>query len=134
MCSFGIKSDGATSKPCRRSSRDRAIEFSNRFLPKALLVPGMLHVMSNGLQHVTSQLTYFDHWFDQLQVIEQLWKNGRLPRFINYCLKPAAPEHIAAIVFPKEAGLFVRQKVERGKPFLLAPCRFAALLESILEC
>ena len=83
---------------------------SQPFLPKALLVPGMLHVMSNGLQHVTSQLTYFDHWFDQLQVIEQLWKNGRLLRFINYCLKPAAPEHIAAMFFQRKLGsLYVKR-------------------------
>ena len=83
---------------------------SQPFLPKALLIPGMLHVMSNGLQHVTSQLTYFDHWFDQLQVIEQLWKNGRLLRFINYCLKPAAPEHITAMFFQKKLGsLYVKR-------------------------
>eukprot|EP00435_Cladocopium_sp_Y103_P050303 s381_g15.t1 len=83
---------------------------SQAFLPKALLIPGMLHVMSNGLQHVTSQLSYFDKWFDQLQVIEQLWKNGRLLRFINYCLKPAAPEHITAMFFQRKLGsLYVKR-------------------------
>lgn len=52
-----------------------------RFLPNALLVPGLLHIVNNAMQEVASKLQYWDTWFTRLQ------------RFVNFCVKPS---HVAS--------------------------------------
>ena len=91
---------------------------SATFLPQALAIPGMLHITSNGLEQVTQHLVHFDEWFGQLKVIESLWKNGRLVRFVNFCVRPAgafASEIAADFLRRKPGSLYLKRWNEVSK-------------------
>ena len=62
---------------------------SAHFLPNALVVPGLLHIVSNALVEVSGKLSYFETFFDQLGEFEGLVTCGRLVRFVNYCVRPS---------------------------------------------
>ncbi|CAE7788549.1 unnamed protein product [Symbiodinium sp. CCMP2592] len=59
------------------------------FLRNAMSVPGLLHIVNNALLEVSSKLSHFDAFFQQLQEFEGLVTCGRLSRFVNYCVKPS---------------------------------------------
>ena len=59
------------------------------FLRNAISVPGLLHIVNNALVEVSSKLSHFDAFFEQLGEFEGLVTCGRLSRFVNYCVKPS---------------------------------------------
>ena len=59
------------------------------FLRRAMSVPGLLHIVSNALFQVSSKLSHFDAFFEQLRKFEGLVTCGRLLRFVNFCVKPS---------------------------------------------
>ncbi len=66
---------------------DQPPSHQTSFMPKALGVPGILHIISNALAEVTSKLSQWETFWNQLKMFENLWKYGRLQRFIAYCVK-----------------------------------------------
>lgn len=77
---------------------------SGLFLPNALVIPGMLHITSNALQQLSDQLDHFPVFFEQLKMIEHLWKKGRLCRFINFCVHPVATPDVASQFQARKLG------------------------------
>ena len=65
---------------------------SKRFLPRSITIPGTLHLVNNLVKEVVHSLSHFPRFFDQLKYYEMLWKEGRLDRYIEYCLSGTAFE------------------------------------------
>lgn len=77
---------------------------SGLFLPNALVIPGILHITSNALQQLSDHLDHFPVFFEQLKMIEHLWKKGRLCRFINFCVHPVATPDVASQFQARKLG------------------------------
>ena len=98
---------------------------SGKFLPNSLVVPGMLHITSNALERLADQLAHFPIFFQQLRLIEQLWKQGRLSRFVNFCIHPVASPEVAAQFQKRKLGsLYLKRWNE--------VCRFCMRLKDLL--
>lgn len=99
--SFNLESDLANDTPVAIESDlplpaahpDIPPQCQNIFFPKALRIPGSLHIINNALAQVTESLTHWQTFFAQLKVFEALWCYGRLQRYVNFCLRPSLLNH-----------------------------------------
>ena len=86
------------------------------FLRNAVVIPGALHIVNNALQQVSTSMTYWDTWFEQLQMFEGLWQCGRLQRFVNYCVRPSQVSHKADELLRQKLGtLYMKRWGEIAK-------------------
>ena len=76
----------------------------NWFLPGCVAIPGTLHIVNNALQEVTSKLFCWQAFNEDLKLFEQLWSQGRLQRFVNYCVRGSPLESRAQQVLGKKLG------------------------------
>jgi hypothetical protein len=60
---------------------------ANNFLPLSIIIPGAMHLVNNMVREVSGVLEFWSMFFSMLQVIESLWKENRIDRFIHYCLE-----------------------------------------------
>ncbi|CAE7555177.1 unnamed protein product [Symbiodinium sp. KB8] len=77
---------------------------SSLFLPNAITVAGLLHIVNNALVEVSGQLAHFDAFFEQLGEFEGLVTCGRLVRFVNYCVRPSHLAHQADDLLQRKFG------------------------------
>ena len=77
---------------------------SSLFLPHAVVVAGLLHIVNNALCEVSGQLAHFEVFFEQLGEFEGLVTCGRLVRFVNYCVRPSHLAHKADDLLQRKFG------------------------------
>ena len=58
----------------------------NDLMPNALTLPATLHILNNILEEVSTHLKYWQPFFEKLQYLERLMKEGRKERFVRYCI------------------------------------------------
>lgn len=74
------------------------------FLPGSIAIPGTLHIVKHALEDVTSKFKMWNDFHSDLQLFEQLWSQGRLSRFINYCVRNTPLECKAQELLCKKLG------------------------------
>eukprot|EP00435_Cladocopium_sp_Y103_P050317 s774_g15.t1 len=105
--------------------QNKDFEHSAFFLQNAIVIPGTLHIVNNALEQVSTSMSYWDAWFEQLQQFEALWQCGRLQRFINYCVRPSDLSHKTSDLLRQKLGtLYLKRWGEI--------CKFCQRLANVL--
>ena len=100
------------------------------FLRHAMSVPGLLRVVNNALCEVSSKLSYFDVFFEQLGEFEGLVTCGRLLRFVNSCVKPSQLASQADELLQRKFGRLYLKRWGEVVNF----CRRLALFLPLIRC
>eukprot|EP00971_Amphidinium_carterae_P312583 6212749-Amphidinium_carterae.4 len=61
---------------------------SQKLMPRALTVPGMLHIAHNSSKDLAGHLSHWPVFFEQLKCVQSLWKAGRKQQFTRFCVQP----------------------------------------------
>lgn len=108
--------DSEGPRPSEGCGQNQNLDRSAFFLQNAVVIPGILHIVNNALEQVSTSMSYWDSWFEQLQQFEGLWQCGRLQRFINYCVRTSDLSHKAHDLLRQKLGsLYMKRWGEISK-------------------
>lgn len=60
-----------------------------KFLPLAITIPGILHLINNLTKEVSINMAHWSIFHGQLKCFVLLWLEGRIDRYLEFCLAPS---------------------------------------------
>lgn len=81
---------GECAKYFRVASDFVSARSADSFLPMAITLPGILHIVHNLLSEVNEHMHHWGKFYEGLKQVSLLLREGRRERFIQFCVRPSS--------------------------------------------
>lgn len=103
---------------------------ASSFLPLALTLPAVLHIVHNLLREVDTKLRGWADFWPKLKMLERLFKDGRRERFIRFCVMPTPLRDQASEFEAASIGHLYEERFGEVAIFCKQISRWAPLLRA----